>query len=40
MKMDIHRHSPRLMTNNCKNLNPRYFSLPSTFKEDLTSGIW
>jgi hypothetical protein len=32
MKMDIDRHSPRLMPNNCKNLNPPYFSLPSTFK--------
>jgi hypothetical protein len=35
MKMDIDRHSPRLMPNNCKNLNPRYFSLPSTFKVHL-----
>jgi hypothetical protein len=32
MKMDIDRHSPRLMPNNSKNLNPAYFSLPSTFK--------
>ncbi len=32
MKMDIDRHGPRLMPNNCKNLNPPYFSLPSTFK--------
>ncbi len=32
-KMDIDRHGPRLMTNNCKNLNPPYFSLASTFKE-------
>jgi hypothetical protein len=31
-KMDIDRHGPRLMPNNCKNLNPPYFSLPSTFK--------
>jgi hypothetical protein len=31
-KMDIHRHGPRLIPNNCKNLNPPYFSLPSTFK--------
>jgi hypothetical protein len=31
-KMDIDRHGPRLMANNCKNLNPPYFSLPSTFK--------
>jgi hypothetical protein len=33
MKMDIDRHGPRLMPNICKNLNPHYFSLPSTFKE-------
>jgi hypothetical protein len=32
MKMDIDRHGPRLMPNNCKDLNPPYFSLPSTFK--------
>ncbi len=32
LKMDIDRHGPRLMTNNYKNLNPPYFSLPSTFK--------
>ncbi len=32
MKMDIDHHSPRLMPNNCKNLNPSYFSLPTTFK--------
>jgi hypothetical protein len=25
-------HCPRLMPNNCTNLNPSYFSLPSTFK--------
>ncbi len=31
-KMDIDRHGPRLMPNNCKNLNPPYFSLPFTFK--------
>jgi hypothetical protein len=30
-KMDIYRHGPRLMPNNCKNLNPPYFSLPTTF---------
>jgi hypothetical protein len=30
MKMDIDRHGPRLMPNNCKNLNLPYFSLPST----------
>jgi len=32
-KMDIDCHGPRLMLNNCKNLNPSYFSLPSTFKD-------
>jgi hypothetical protein len=32
MKMDINHHGPRLMPNNCKNLNPPYFSLPTTFK--------
>ncbi len=32
-KMDINRHSPRLMPNNCKNLSPPYFSLPTTFKD-------
>ena len=31
MKIDIDRHGPRLMPKNCKNLNPPYFSLPSTF---------
>ncbi len=35
IKMDIDRHSPRRMPDNCKNLNPPYFSLPSTFK-----GTW
>ncbi len=30
-KMDIDRHGPRLMPKNCKNLNPPYFSLPTTF---------
>ncbi len=34
MTMDIDRHGPRLMPNNCKNLNPHYFSLPSTFKAE------
>ena len=34
MKMDIDRHCPRLMPNNCQNLYPPYFSLPSTFKLD------
>ncbi len=32
IKMDIVRHGPRLMPNNCKVLNPPNFSLPSTFK--------
>ena len=31
--IDIERHGPRLMPNNCKNLNPLYFSLPSTFNK-------
>jgi hypothetical protein len=30
-KMDIDRQSPRLMPNNCKHLDPPYFSLPTTF---------
>ncbi len=30
--MNIDRHGPRRMPDNCKNLNPPYFSLPSTFK--------
>ncbi len=33
IKMDIDRHGPRRMPDNCKNLNPPYFSLPSTFNE-------
>ncbi len=33
MKMDINRHGPRLMPNNCKHLNPPYFSLPITFMD-------
>ncbi len=33
MKMDIDRHSPRSMPNNCKNFNPPNFSLPTTFKD-------
>ncbi len=32
MKMDIDRLGPRHMPNNCKNLNPPFFSLPTTFK--------
>jgi hypothetical protein len=35
MKMDIDRHGPRPLPNNCKNLNPPNFSLPTTFK-----GFW
>ncbi len=27
----INRHGPRLMPNNCKILDPPYFSLPTTF---------
>ncbi len=38
MKMDIDRHGPRLMPNNCKNLNPPIFSLPTTFK--VLSPLW
>jgi hypothetical protein len=34
MKMDIDRHGPRSMPNNCKNFNPLNFSLPTTFKEN------
>jgi len=30
-KMDIDRQSPRLIPNNCKHLDPPYFSLPTTF---------
>ncbi len=30
-KMDIDRHGPRLMPNNCQILDPPYFSLPTTF---------
>jgi hypothetical protein len=36
LKMDIDRHGPRLMPKNCKNLNPPYFSLPSTFNDPST----
>jgi hypothetical protein len=32
-KMDIDRHGPRLMPNNCQSLEMPYFSLPTTFKE-------
>jgi hypothetical protein len=34
-EMDIDRHGPRLMPNNCENLNPPNFSLPSTFKDQV-----
>jgi hypothetical protein len=30
-EMDIDGHGPKLMPNNCKNLNPPYFLLPSAF---------
>jgi hypothetical protein len=33
MKIDIDRHGPRPMPNNCKNFNPPNFSLPTTFKD-------
>ncbi len=33
MKMDIDRHGPRSMPNNCKNFNRPNFSLPTTFNE-------
>ncbi len=32
MEMDIDRHGPRPMPNNCKSFNPPNFSLPATFK--------
>ncbi len=32
IKMDIDRHGPRRMPDNCKNLNTPYFSLPSTLR--------
>jgi hypothetical protein len=31
-QMDIDHHGPRLIPNNSKNLDPPYFSLPTTFK--------
>ncbi len=42
IKMDIDRHGPRRMPDNCKNLNPPYFSLPSTFNRarSMTSETW
>jgi hypothetical protein len=30
--MDINRNGPILLPNNCKHLNPPYFSFPTTFK--------
>ncbi len=30
-QIDMDRHGPRLIPNNCKNLYPPYFSLPTTF---------
>ncbi len=36
IKMDIDHHGPRRMPDNCKNLNPPYFLLPSTFKGQFT----
>jgi len=33
IKIDIDRHGPRPMPNNCKNFNPPNFSLPTTFKQ-------
>jgi hypothetical protein len=35
IKKDIDRYDPRLMPSNCKNLDPPYFSLPTTFNETL-----
>jgi hypothetical protein len=32
MKIDIDRHGPRPMPNDCKNFSPPNFSLPTTFK--------
>jgi hypothetical protein len=37
MKTDIDRHGPRLVPNNCKILNPPYFSFPTTFKSHFVS---
>ncbi len=34
--IDIHRHSPRLIPNNCHILDPPFISLPTTFKLELT----
>jgi hypothetical protein len=35
-KMDIDRHGPRLIPNNCRFLDPPYFSLPTTFTQHCT----
>jgi hypothetical protein len=35
IKIDIDRHGPRPMPNNCKNFNPPNFSLPSTFNAEI-----
>ncbi len=32
MKMDIDRHGPRLMPNNCQHLDPPYFSFQLPLK--------
>jgi hypothetical protein len=37
--MDIDRHGPRLMPNNCHIVDPHYFSLPTTFKV-FEGGYW
>jgi hypothetical protein len=39
IKMDIDRHGPRLMLNNCQHLDPPYFSLPTTFKARTTKCV-
>jgi hypothetical protein len=41
VKTDIDRHSPRLMPDNCQQLDPSYFSLPTTFKgmDELLKGL-
>ncbi len=40
--MDINRHSPRLIPNNCQHINPPYFSLPTIPLKllHLVSGFW
>jgi hypothetical protein len=39
MKIDIDRHGPRPMPNNCKNFNPPNFSLPTTFNWLIYAGL-